>query len=103
MREYTLLAVVFAVLIAHTDRKLGTRLLMNKEYYLFLVLIFCLRLLINGYLTSHIVMYRPQFFLGVRFGTIPLEDFLFGFSMATLTIVLWEKFKRAQEQGPGAR
>jgi lycopene cyclase domain-containing protein len=39
-------------------------------------------------------MYNSQFFMGIRIGTIPLEDFLFGFSMVTLSIVCWEYFKK---------
>jgi len=54
-------------------------------------------MLVNGYLTGkQIVMYRPQFFLGLRIGSIPLEDFLFGFSMVTMTIIFWEYFKKKQ-------
>jgi len=46
------------------------------------------------------VMYNPQFFMGIRIGTIPLEDFLFGFSMVTLSIVCWEYFKKKREVMP---
>jgi hypothetical protein len=30
----------------------------------------------------------------MRLGSIPFEDFLFGFSMVTVTIMLWEHGKR---------
>ena len=53
------------------------------------------KFLVNGYLTGqNIVVYDPAFFLEFRIGSIPLEDFLFGFSMVTLTIIGWEGLKR---------
>jgi lycopene cyclase domain-containing protein len=55
---------------------------------------FGFKLIFNGYLTSRpIVLYGTGFFLGLRLGTIPLEDFMFGFSMIALSVVLWEYFR----------
>jgi len=51
----------------------------------------------NGYLTWRpIVIYNPDQFLGIRLWTIPLEDFLYGFGLITITIVLWEFFLRKE-------
>jgi len=96
MKEYTILAVisVFATLIL--DKRSGTEVLRKGEFYIFLLVIFGFKLMVNGYLTAkNIVQYRPQFFLGIRIGTIPLEDFLFGFSMVTMSIIFWEYFKKS--------
>lgn len=61
---------------------------------------FLFKLLVNGYLTGqYIVMYNPRFFLNVRIGTIPIEDFLFGFSMIAMTIIFWEYFKAKENKG----
>ena len=62
-------------------------------FYLFLLVIFFFKLLVNGYLTARIVMYNPAEFMGLRLGTIPLEDFLFGYSMIVLSLTVWEKAK----------
>ena len=94
MKEYTLLAIasVFATVII--DRMIKTRLLIRPEFYIYLAVIMFFKLLVNGFLTGkNIVMYDPRFFLGLRIGSIPLEDFFFGFSMITLTIIFWEHFK----------
>lgn len=95
MKEYTLISVAAAVLTVLIARKSASRLFERREFYIFLLIIVFFKLLVNGYLTSRlIVIYNPRFFLNVRIGSIPVEDFLFGFSMVTMTIVLWEHFKR---------
>ena len=94
MKEYTLLAVASVVAAVLLDRKSGINLLRRGEYFIFLLVIAGFKLLVNGYLTSKgIVLYDPRFFLGIRLGSIPLEDFLFGFSMITLCLVVWEYCK----------
>jgi lycopene cyclase domain-containing protein len=94
MKEYTLISVLSVVLTVLIARKSASRLFDRREFYIFLLIILFFKLLVNGYLTSRlIVIYNPLFFLNVRIGSIPVEDFLFGFSMVTMTIVLWERYK----------
>ena len=94
MKEYTLISVVAVVLTVLIARKSASRLFQRREFLIFLLIILFFKFLVNGYLTSQlIVIYNPRFFLNVRIGSIPVEDFLFGFSMVTMTIVLWEHFK----------
>jgi len=100
LKEYTLLATLSVLLIIIIDHKSGVCILRQKLYYVFFAVIIGFKLLVNGYLTRHIVMYNSQFFMGIRIGTIPLEDFLFGFSMVTLSIVCWEYFKKKREVMP---
>lgn len=95
MKEYTLLAVSFSLVAVLIDRVFKTKLFRRKLFYLFLGVIFCFKLLVNGFLTGkEIVVYNSKYFLGLRLGSIPLEDFLFGFSMVVLTIVFWEYCKK---------
>lgn len=94
MKEYTLLAVISLIAAIVCDHLSGIRLFRRKIYYLFLAIIFLFKLLVNGALTKTIVFYNPRFFLGLRLGTIPLEDFLFGLSMITFSIIFWEYFKK---------
>jgi len=88
---YTLLAIFAICLVTLLDKLLGTELLRDKRYYLFLLIIAFFKLLVNGALTSKIVMYNPAQIIGWRIGTIPLEDFGFGFAMVTLAVIIWEK------------
>ncbi|MDD5255848.1 MAG: lycopene cyclase domain-containing protein [Candidatus Omnitrophica bacterium] len=95
MKEYTVIAAASVLATVFLDRLSSIRLLERRDYYFFLCVIFGFKLLVNGYLTGRgIVRYAPKFFLGLRLGSIPLEDFLFGFSMVTVTILAWEYFKK---------
>lgn len=102
MKEYTLL-VVFAVILALAiDFLLKTKLVSNKKFWAFWTVMFIMILIINSYLTWRpIVTYGESFYLGIRLFTIPIEDFLFGFSLITLNISIWEyltkKYTKTEE------
>jgi lycopene cyclase domain-containing protein len=69
MIEYTLLATASVVVVITVDLLvLRTRLVTQWP----------------------IVLYGEQQYLGIRLDTIPLEDFLFGFSLISTTIMRWE-------------
>ena len=91
MKEYTLLAVIFVLLAVLMDFILKTRLVLNKKFWIFWALMFILMFIVNGFLTWRpVVIYGEGFYLGIRLFTVPIEDFLFGFSLITSNIVLWE-------------
>ena len=58
------------------------------------------QVLVDGWLTklsAPIVVYAPEQASGLRFPwDIPIEDFAFGFSLVTLTLLLWERRERAR-------
>jgi lycopene cyclase domain-containing protein len=91
MKEYTLLAAVSVLTAVITDFVLKTKLILNKKFWVFWVVMFIMISIVNGYLTWRpIVLYGESFYLGIRLFTIPVEDFLFGFSLITLNISIWE-------------
>ncbi|RKY32130.1 MAG: lycopene cyclase domain-containing protein [Candidatus Omnitrophota bacterium] len=93
MKEYTILAIISVIVTVFVDRVSGIRILKRGEFYILLLIIFLFKLLVNDYLTgTEIVLYNPAFFLGLRIGSIPVEDFLFGFSMVTQSVIFWEYF-----------
>ena len=97
MKEYTFLGFLSVILIVIIGKLLKTKIFKSSIFYFFILIIAFFKFLVNGYLTAtDIVIYNPRFFLGFRIGSIPLEDFLFGFSMVSLTIILWEHFKRRE-------
>lgn len=99
MKEYTLLAAISVFLALTLDFALGTKLVRNKKFWVFWAVMFVLLFIVNGYLTWRpIVIYGENFFLGIRLFTIPVEDFLFGFSLITSNIVLWEYFTRKRKE-----
>ncbi|MBF0532638.1 MAG: lycopene cyclase domain-containing protein [Candidatus Omnitrophica bacterium] len=100
MKEYTILSIVAALLTLWADEKSGVRVCRRKLFWWFLLVIAGFKFWVNGYLTGRqIVVYNPRFFLGIRIGPIPVEDFLFGFSMVTMTIIFWEMFKKGSRCG----
>jgi len=77
---------------------LRTGLFARVEYVLTLVIAFGFQVLVDGWLTKRsapIVLYRNSETLGVRvaWGT-PVEDFVFGFALLTLVLLLWERARR---------
>lgn len=91
--EYTISAVVAATGVVALDRMLGTGILRRREFWVFLGVMYAFKLLVNGYLTWRpIVLYSRDHFLGARLGTIPLEDFVYGFALIGMSVVLWEFF-----------
>lgn len=98
MKEYTLLAVICVVVTIWLDKFSKVNILRRREFYIFFAVIIFFKFLVNGYLTgANIVVYNPRYYLGVRIGSIPAEDFLFGFGMVTMTIIFWEYFKNGKE------
>lgn len=55
-------------------------------------------LLVNGVLTGlPVVIYRSSAILGLRIGTIPLEDFLYSFILLALPAALYERITRRRK------
>ena len=95
VKEYTLLAIASAIAVILLDLLvLRTRILVMKIFWIFLIVMYGFKTLVNGYLTWRpIVLYGEEFTSGVRFFTIPLEDYVYGFSLIALRVVLWEYWK----------
>ena len=95
MKEYLVFSVVSLFLPVLLDAKFKTAIFKSPRFYLFIVIIAMFKFAVNGYLTGNdVFIYNPYAILGLRIGSIPLEDFFFGFSMVSTTIILWEYFKR---------
>ena len=93
--EYTVLAAVSFLIATAADLFLGTRLFRNKKFWVFWIVMFILIFIVNGYLTWRpIVTYGEKYYLGIRLFTIPVEDFIYGFSLITMNISLWEYFTK---------
>ena len=69
---------------------LRTRLLTRKVFWVAYAIVLFFQLLTNEWLTSHgVFRYDPDAIWGLRVGHAPLEDFLFGFSLVTQSMVWW--------------
>ena len=97
--EYAVPAVLSAVaVVALEKRVLRTGLFRSPSYWWTMGISLFFMVLVNGWLTklsAPVVIYDEAFSSGVRFPwDIPVEDFLFGFSMVTLTIMTWVRLGR---------
>ncbi|OBG90591.1 lycopene cyclase [Mycobacterium sp. E3251] len=87
-------AAVLAV-IALELAVLRTGLFRRPAYWLSMLIILGFQVPVDGWLTklsSPIVSYDPRHITGLRFPfDIPVEDFLFGFALATAVLLGWER------------
>jgi lycopene cyclase domain-containing protein len=94
MPEYTLLAVLSVVgTVAVELFWLRTGIFRKGQYWIAMAIVYFFHVLVDGWLTklsAPIVIYDGRQIAGVRVPwDIPVEDYLFGFSMITLTLLLW--------------
>ena len=75
----------------------------QRQYWISMAIIVFFQFLVDGWLTklsAPIVIYNPDEFSGIRFPwDIPVEDYLFGFAMITLTMLLWDWLGRRRTLG----
>ena len=108
MPEYTFASVlaVLGVLVV----ELGwarTGILRTREYWIAMAICFGFMIVVDGWLTklsAPIVLYADAEFSGWRFPwDIPVEDYLFGFALLTLTMVTWDVLgRRDARRAPAA-
>lgn len=95
-REYTFLALVSVGLAIIFTSLVNARLFSTRAYWIYTLLTLILFLIFNYILTSTpVVEYSPNAITGFRITTIPIEDFLFNYSMLTsyLTLYIWASKK----------
>ena len=103
MGEYTAAALAAAVLVVVAEVAwLRTGLFRTKAYWLSMAIILFFMVLVDGWLTklsAPIVLYNPDEFSGIRVPwDIPVEDYLFGFALVTLVMLLWDRAGRTVEE-----
>ena len=95
--EYALVSLVaVAAVVALDVVVLQTGLFRTRAYWIAIAICFGFMLAVNGWLTkltAPIVTYDPDATSGWRFPwDIPVEDYLFGFVLLTLAMLLWDFF-----------
>jgi lycopene cyclase domain-containing protein len=72
---------------------LRTGLFRRPAYWISMTIVFAFQIPVDGWLTklsAPIVVYHPEHLSGIRFPfDIPVEDFLFGFSLVTAALLGW--------------
>lgn len=94
MPEYTALSVAAVVVTLLVELLwLRTGILRQRQFWLALTVTLFFQVLFEGVLTRHsapVFVYDPAHICGLRFPwNTPVEDYLFGFSMVTVSVMLW--------------
>ena len=94
MLEYTVFAVLSVVVVVALELCWWrTGVFRSLQYWIAMAIVLGFQVPVDGWLTklsAPIVLYEESEMTGWRIPwDIPVEDFLFGFSMVTLTILLW--------------
>ena len=95
MWEYTADAIVVVAGVFLLElRVLRTGLLRTRAYWIAMTICYAFMIAVNGWLTkltAPIVLYDADATTGWRFPwDIPVEDYLFGFALLTLAMLLWD-------------
>jgi lycopene cyclase domain-containing protein len=95
-RIYTV--YIYSTLIVTLVIYLLSKSIIINQFYITFLLILIPFLIVNGVLTGsfiegEVVWYNNEENLGIRFFTIPVEDFAYGFSMIFLSLMLRNKLK----------
>ncbi len=93
---YTVPALVSAVAVVALEVLwLRTGLLRRASFWIAYAICLFFQVLVDGWLTklsAPIVLYDEAHFSGWRFPfDIPVEDYVYGFTLITLTLLLWER------------
>lgn len=96
-RSYTLVYLLLMIVVLVISSIMKDRLL-NRFYISFLVILIPF-IIVNGILTGsfiegEVVWYNPEEITGIRLGTIPVEDFAYGFSMIMINLMLMNFFRK---------
>ncbi len=108
MPEYTVLAglSVVGTVLAEVFW-LHTGIFRRAQYWIAMAIVYCFHVLVDGWLTklsAPIVIYDEGRITGLRVPwDIPVEDYLFGFSMITLTLMVWVHLGDRSDPDPGDR
>lgn len=105
MPEYTALAVAGVVVTLLVELLwLRTRILRRAQFWLALAVTLFFQVIFEGVLTRRsapVFVYPPAHVSGLRFPwNTPMEDYLFGFCMITVTVMLWVHAGRRSGRRP---
>jgi lycopene cyclase domain-containing protein len=99
--EYTIAAVAVAGAVVGLELAvLRTGLFRTRRYWLALAIALGFQIPVDGWLTregAEIVSYRDSAISGIRWPWhIPVEDFLYGYALITLTLLCWATIGRRE-------
>jgi lycopene cyclase domain-containing protein len=90
-KYYTAVVFLYLAVIWFFDMfLLKTKLTTKIVYWYYMVVVLLLTFIFNYYLTKRpVVIYNDSFNLNIRLLTIPIEDFIYGISLITTVLVIY--------------
>ncbi|WET49947.1 lycopene cyclase domain-containing protein [Chryseobacterium indologenes] len=100
-RIYTLLTVIVTIITLCYLHFIAQKEWIAKASFVYLVLMpgfFAVNGILTGsFIPSPVVNYNPEDFLGIRMGTIPVEDAVYGYSQFLLNIYFFKKITKNEK------
>lgn len=94
-----MICIVLFVFVIQLDLILRTNLFFNKKFWLFHLIIILLATLVDNYISGRpFVIFNPRYLINVRVYFVPIENYLFGFTLLTLNLILFEFTNRKHEK-----
>jgi lycopene cyclase domain-containing protein len=95
-RGYTFIVLLATGLLFLSARVYPERFFASRLFWWWMAACMLLFFVFNFVLTAlPVVVYNPNAILGVRVGTIPLEDFFYNFVLLTLYLLVYRWFREA--------
>lgn len=96
-KNYTFNILGAAMMTWLIVKKIDGAIFYSTNYWKWILLSFVPFLAVNGWLTyMPAVIYSDKAIIGIKLGTIPVEDFLYSWSWLTLNLVAYRKLKNKQ-------
>lgn len=97
-QAYTFTVLLYSAAFFLLGVLTNSKLLTSKIFWISILICFVPFFIVNYFLTSiPVVTYNDSAFSAIRVLTIPLEDFLYSFSMVSLWILFYEFFRMKKE------
>ncbi len=95
MKEYLLISILAVTVVLLLDQWCQTKLVKRKTFWVLHGVVILLASVVDNVISGRpYVFFNPEIILGIRVLFVPIENYLFGFSMITLNLVLFERGKK---------
>lgn len=95
MKEYLFISILAVTLVLLFDQLSQTKLVKRKKFWILQGMVIILASVVDNIISGRpYVYFNPEFILGIRVLFVPVENYLFGFSMITLNLIFFELGKK---------
>jgi lycopene cyclase domain-containing protein len=97
MKPYLFLCLLFLLLNLSLDILFRTRLFTTKKFWAFQLIVLILTALYDHFAAGmNLFLYDQSIIIGAKIFKVPIEDFLFGFNLITLNLIIFTRSNKRQ-------